>query len=206
MKKPTMDSLRQMVSNQQQRESRPEMNQSTDSQAADWVWQMAAEIYGEQWVRENGETPSNMWKLALSGLESNAVTNGIKQMIEQRIEWPPNLPKFMEIAMGIDTDAAYDRFMSHKPALGDVEKKTRSDCGTECRGKLSEDAGRAKFRKTYLKWQKAQDNDQWPARQLYAPSKLSMVKSSDRMIEERMFSDKAKTRLEIRIDRMRAGL
>ena len=63
--KVTMDSLKAIVSSQQQNEfeSETKPHTETSSQAADWVWQQMAEIYGEQWVREHGEKPSLALKL-----------------------------------------------------------------------------------------------------------------------------------------------
>lgn len=204
MKKPTMDGLRKMVSNQQQNAKPLESNQNMDTQAADWVWLKGAEIYGEQWERENGAEPSLMWNLALNKLDQSTVENGVKRLLDKRIAWPPNLPKFLELAGGIDTDAAFDRFINREDPLNDVEAKTRGECGHACRAQLSEDKARSKFKNTYLRWQKRKDDGCMPDSEQKALPSQSADKKSDHMVEERMRSNKPKTELEKRIDALRS--
>ena len=202
MKKPTMDGLRQLVSSQQQNASQKETTPNTDSQAADWVWQRAAEIYGEQWVRENGETPSLMWNLALNKLDQSTVKNGIKQIIDKRIAWPPNLPKFLDLASGVDTDEAYEHMIKRGKPRNHIEVKVWSDCAFNCRS-IAEDKSRSLFKKVYMRWHERNERGEMPPEGQKSLTEHSADKSTDRMVEERMRSNSPKTDLEKRLDNMR---
>ena len=126
------------------------------------------------------------------------------EIVKQRIAWPPNLPKFIELAQGVDTDGAFDRFINREPALSDVELKTRNECGHACRNLLPEDKARARFKNVYLKWQKRKDEGKMPDTNQKALPKHSADKLCDRLVQERMRSDKPKTDLEIRIEKLRS--
>ena len=129
--------------------------------------------------------------------------NGIKQIIDKRIAWPPNLPKFLELAGGVDTDAAFDRFINREEPVNIVEIKTRNECGHVCRTQLPEDKARARFKNVYLKWQKRKNDGCIPPDDQKALPKVRADKDSDHMIEERMRSKKPKTKLELRIEALR---
>jgi len=146
-----------------------------------------------------------MWNLALNKLDQSTVKNGVKQIIEQRIAWPPNLAKFLDLASGVDIEAAFDRFIKREKPLNAVEAKTRNDCGHACRNQLPEDKARARFKNVYMKWQKRFDEGKMPLEGQKALPKIRTDKDSDHMVEERMRSNKPKTELEQRIEKMRSG-
>lgn len=126
--------------------------------------------------------------------------NGIKQIIEQRIAWPPNLPRFLDLAGGLDTDAAFDRFIRREPPADEIERLTRGDCGYACRSQLSEDKARARFKSVYLKWHGRSQRGELPDREQKALPKMSTTKTTDHMVEERIRSNKPKTELELRLE------
>ena len=126
--------------------------------------------------------------------------NGIKQIIEKRISWPPNLPKFLDLASGIDTDAAFDRMIKNKPPIDDVEKYARQECGYACRTQLAEDKARSKFKSCYMKWHERNQRGEMPKPSQLAIGRVSTTKKTDHMVEERMRSNKPKTELELRIE------
>lgn len=78
--------------------------------------------------------------------------NGIRQIIEKRIAWPPNLPKYLELAGGVDTDAAFDRCISQRQAVDEVERRTNGEVGYQCRTQLPADKARKLYKDTYMKW------------------------------------------------------
>ena len=129
--------------------------------------------------------------------------NGIKQIIDKRITWPPNLPKFLELAGGVDTDEAFDHMIKRGKPRDDVEAKVWSDCAFECRTRLTEEKARAKFKQVYIKWHERKQNGQMPNSDIKALPKIRADKDSDHMVEERMRSGKPKTDLEKRIDNLR---
>lgn len=126
--------------------------------------------------------------------------NGIKQIVDKRIAWPPNLPKFLELAGGLDTDEAFDRMIAHKKPRDDVEHKVWSECAFECRTRLAEDKARAKFKKVYIKWHERKQRGEMPNPNQKALPRVSVDRPTDRLVEERMRSNKPKTDLEKRID------
>ena len=122
-----------------------------------------------------------MWVLALSKMTQAEVKTGIKVIIDTRVSWPPNLVKFLELASGINTDDAFDRFIDRQDALNDIEKKTRHECGYE-RFKSGVDI----------------------STQHKALPKHSAGKKTDHMVEARLRDNKPKTELEIRMDAIRS--
>lgn len=136
-------------------------------------------------------------------MDQSTVKNGIKQIIDKRVAWTPNLAKFLDLASGIDTDAAFDRFIRREDPLDDVEAKTRSDCGFACRTQLSEGKARAKFKKVYTMWYERKQRGEMPDPSQKAITQNRQTKDTDHMVEERMRSNKPKTELEKRIEALR---
>jgi len=130
------------------------------------------------------------------------VKNGVKQIIEQRIAWPPNLPKFLELASGIDTDEVYDHMIKRGKPRNQVEVKVWSDCAFNCRS-IAEDKSRALFKKVYMRWHERSERGEMPPEGQKALPKVRADKDSDHMVEDRIRSNKPKTKLEQRIDALR---
>lgn len=62
---------------------------------------------------------------------------GVAEVIKQRITWPPNLPKFIELCDGVeDARESFDRFISRKPPKDHAEYLARGKVGFECRTRL----------------------------------------------------------------------
>ena len=112
--------------------------------------------------------------------------NGVVEVIKQRVSWPPNLPKFLDLASGVDTDEAFDRMIRHGKTKSDVEIKVWAECAFQCRTRLSEDKARALFKKTYLKWRERSDSGQMPPMGQKALPANSANKKSDHDINERI--------------------
>ena len=129
--------------------------------------------------------------------------NGVKQIVEQRIAWPPNLPKFLELASGVDTDEVYEHMIKRGKPRNQIEVKVWSDCAFNCRS-IAEDKSRALFKKVYMRWHEKNERGEMPPEGQKALPKISADKQTDRMIEERMRSDKPKTKLEKRLDALRS--
>lgn len=104
-------------------------------------------------MRENGETPSRMWKIALNKQSQSEVKAAVAEVLNQAITWPPNLPKFIELCQGgaVDTDEAFNRMISRKPYIGIAEFVTRGEVSFRCKQQLPEDKARALFKKVLLR-------------------------------------------------------
>lgn len=124
----------------------------------------------------------------------------MSQMIERRLSWPPNLPTFLDLATGLDTEAAFDRFIRNEPPANEVERLTRGECGFACRTQLPEDKARARFKSVYKKWHERNQRGEMPKRDVLAIPEHTATKPTDFMVEERMRSNKPKTALELRIE------
>lgn len=112
-----------------------------------------AEIYGETWVREHGEMPSLMWKVALNKQSQLQVKGAVAEVLKQTITWPPNLPKFIELCNGpqIDTSEAFNRMIKGRSCNGVAEWQTRQEVAWRCKTQLPEDKARKLFSETLNK-------------------------------------------------------
>ena len=126
-----------------------------------------------------------MWKLALNKMDQSAVKDGIKQIIDKRIAWPPNLTKFLDLASGVDTDEAYDHLIKRGKPRNAIEIKVWGDCAFNCRS-ISEDKSRALFKKVYTKWYEIDQRGEMPDINQVCLPKNSSTKKIDHIIEERM--------------------
>lgn len=59
------------------------------------LWLRMAEIYGHKWSSQMGDTPTELWSMALSGLSGDEIREGLKSCITNGNAWPPSLPEFL---------------------------------------------------------------------------------------------------------------
>ena len=69
-----------------------------------------AEIYGHRWVSSYGDDPSGStgqtWAKGLAGLTGQQLAAGIAACIASAMDWPPTLPEFRRMCLGIPSLAA----------------------------------------------------------------------------------------------------
>jgi hypothetical protein len=74
------------------------------------VWQRMAEIYGHRWTSAYGDDAGQgagvTWAKGLSGLSPEQIARGIEGAIVSADSWPPTLPEFRALCLGIPTLAA----------------------------------------------------------------------------------------------------
>ena len=73
------------------------------------IWQRMAEIYGHRWTSAYGEeagAAAQTWAKGLSGLSIDQIARGIDSCILAADGWPPTLPEFRALCLGIPTLAA----------------------------------------------------------------------------------------------------
>lgn len=75
-----------------------------------------AAIYGHRWVTAFGETPENgagrltiagdTWKRGLAGLAERQIGAGLQACVASNEPWPPTLPEFRAMCLGVPALAA----------------------------------------------------------------------------------------------------
>jgi len=210
-----MKSIQSMVANAQQKGFPSELTQKKVSgDAKSFIDQLLEELKATYpaWhasIKSNVEE-SYVKKVWVKAFMENGITN-IEQvkkgLVSARRDARPFLPSVGEF-MGWcsdndETEQAYERMLAGEKPIDEVEKKVRQVFCYEFRRRASDEAGMVKFKKVYLKWQKLKNSGHWPARSLYALSNLSQTKQTDMMIEDRLHSDRPKTDLEIRMNKIR---
>lgn len=65
------------------------------SKAAMRFWLRMTEIYGHKWTSWAGETPTELWSTAITGLSSDEVKRGLSACLTNGEAWPPSLPEFL---------------------------------------------------------------------------------------------------------------
>lgn len=68
------------------------------SNRAALVWVRLTECYGQQFVQQFGETPSEMWVAAIDSLPDYKITYALQQVAKHCRDFPPSLPKFVGYA------------------------------------------------------------------------------------------------------------
>ena len=185
--------------NELSKETMPSIEQPMN---ADWVWEQMTDIWGEQWMRERGEQPSNMWTTQLSSITEQHLKRGVARTISERLKWPPSLPEFLSLCLDFDTTEAFNRMIQGKPALDDVEYYTRADVSFRCKKQLPEDKAMSLFNKVFKLKLELKRKGKLPQRHQKLLSTQSVVTETDRAISERTG---CKTDIEKRMEKIIKG-
>jgi hypothetical protein len=74
------------------------------------LWLRMTEIYGHKWTSAYGEDAESgageTWAIGLSGLDARDINTGLSAAITSNDPWPPTLPQFRAMCLGIPTLAA----------------------------------------------------------------------------------------------------
>lgn len=60
-----------------------------------------ARLYGSRWTSHFGEADDGTWLKGLSGLAPKDIAYGYEQILMSGEEWPPGLPEFRAVCLGI---------------------------------------------------------------------------------------------------------
>ena len=78
--------------------------------AIDALWIGMADVYGHRWTSAYGNDPAQgaggTWSLGLAGLTTEQVGQGVQACIASSEPWPPTLPEFRAMCLGIPSFAA----------------------------------------------------------------------------------------------------
>ena len=68
------------------------------------VWQLMSSLYGHKWVSSYGAEvdPDHVWAATLYGLTEVQIRHGMRQCVDQALDWPPSAPEFRKLC----TDAS----------------------------------------------------------------------------------------------------
>jgi len=76
----------------------------------DRLWEAMADVYGHRWVSSYGADPQKgagqTWAKGLAGLTGHQLAAGIESCITSAESWPPTLPEFRALCLGIPPLAA----------------------------------------------------------------------------------------------------
>ena len=64
------------------------------------LWTRLAEMYGQRWLRDYGDEPTETWVRAVSGLSNDQVRKALTNLAKSGNPHPPTLPEFMSAAIG----------------------------------------------------------------------------------------------------------
>lgn len=74
------------------------------------LWVAMADVYGHRWVSSYGADPAKgagaTWAKGLAGLTPRQIGQGLDACIASADAWPPTLPEFRAMCLGIPTLAA----------------------------------------------------------------------------------------------------
>lgn len=77
------------------------------------LWTRMTEIYNHRWTSANGEDPrgsaGQTWAKGLAGLTPQQIGRGLEAAIARGDGWPPNLPEFRGLCLGIPDFAEVNR-------------------------------------------------------------------------------------------------
>jgi hypothetical protein len=59
------------------------------------VWVQLADMFAKAFIRENGESPSILWKQAVWALTDEQIANGLANLGNADLSFPPNLSQFV---------------------------------------------------------------------------------------------------------------
>jgi hypothetical protein len=73
------------------------------------LWLRMAEIFGHRWTSAYGSDPhkgaGETWGKGLAGLSVADVAQGVEACLSGALSWPPTLPEFRELCLGIPSAA-----------------------------------------------------------------------------------------------------
>ena len=98
------------------------------SRTAAKFWLRMTEIYGHKWTSTAGETPTELWSTAVTGLSGDEVKRGLSACLNSSEPWPPSLPQFLGMCRPPrrENAAAY-RWQPQLPAPVSRPEKARAE-------------------------------------------------------------------------------
>ena len=92
--------------------------------AVETVWQLMGSLYGHKWVSSYGAEvdPDHVWSATLYGLTEPQIRHGMRQCVDQALDWPPSAPEFRKLC----TDASSVSWEHARIAAADREFRSRA--------------------------------------------------------------------------------
>ena len=76
-------------------QSSQDSGKGQDSTRPEKVWVQLAEMFGNAFMRENGDTPTTLWKQAVWRLTNKQISAGLANLGNEGLAFPPNLSQFV---------------------------------------------------------------------------------------------------------------
>ena len=88
------------------------------------VWQLMSSLYGHTWVSSYGAEvdPDHVWAATLYGLAESQIRYGMRQCVDQALDWPPSAPEFRKLC----TDASSVSWEHARIAAADREARHKA--------------------------------------------------------------------------------
>lgn len=92
------------------------------------LWLRMAEIYGHRWTSAYGENAEQgaglTWSKGLGGLTPRDIANGLSQALLSSDPWPPTLPQFRALCLGVPSLAAVTLAINNRNIATPFERLT----------------------------------------------------------------------------------
>ena len=107
------------------------------------LWQIMGSMYGHKWTSNYGDIPDpdKVWYAALRDLRWEQIKKGLNRVATLGSEWPPSVPEFRKMCLGIESGVSVARAPSAadtKERLRALEHKRSPEQITEATRKLSD--------------------------------------------------------------------
>lgn len=66
-------------------------------------------MYGHRWTGSFGDTvdPDRVWEATLAGLDESQIRHGMRECVNQGLDWPPTAPEFRKLCLG-ESDVSWE--------------------------------------------------------------------------------------------------
>lgn len=101
--------------------------QFSNPKNAVYVWDKMQEIFGNAWVNQFKAIPNQSWVDALSQLTEKDINRGLNNVIRDSLDYPPNLPKFLNLCKPEIVEDVYKQEKETRLYLENIKSKQKTD-------------------------------------------------------------------------------
>lgn len=94
------DLITQPLGESAQTSSATEHNES-ERRKVETLWSLMTQMFGHRWASSYGDAvdPDGVWRASLKGISEQLVKQGLNQVAESGLSWPPSAPEFRAMCM-----------------------------------------------------------------------------------------------------------
>lgn len=103
----------------------------------DALWQMMGSMYGHRWTSAYGAEvdTDRVWAATLAGVTYPQIKHGLRQCVDQGLDWPPTAPEFRRLCID-GSDVAWEHRQQERANAEEAAKRAARalpDKGAEAR-------------------------------------------------------------------------